>query len=161
MARQDQATQPGLGGGGGSHLQCQIESRSLPRHPTELAAEHLGGETLGVGRGGNGDHRVGVHVVDVGVGEKRMGWRFDAGGSRVQVERTVPEQLGHFILLPDAAIAAFECEYLVEIGSREAVDSHRPKVTAGPLDPQHLHGLAGERIRPLRASRTCCRRQSS
>src|SRR6185312_1493162 len=52
----------------------------------------------------------------------------------------------HLVLVFLAAIELFETQELVEVERREAIELHRTEVAARALYPQHLHGLARERI---------------
>ena len=48
-----------------SQLEAQLEAGPLPGRPDHLVAVDLARQPLGVLGGGDGDHRVGVHVIDV------------------------------------------------------------------------------------------------
>ena len=69
-----------------AQLEPELVARPDPRQPANLAAEDFLGELPGIRRGGDGDQRVGMHVIDVRAVDEPMQRRVDAGGARIQVE---------------------------------------------------------------------------
>src|SRR5439155_25423001 len=53
-------------------LQPQLKAGAQPWGPADLAAEYLPGQLLRAPGRGHGDHRVRIHVVDVGLGYERV-----------------------------------------------------------------------------------------
>jgi hypothetical protein len=127
-------------------LQAEVEAGPLPREPANLAAEDLLREPLGVLRGGDRDHRVGVHVVDVRLRDERVQRRVDRGGARVEAEGAVRQVPHHLVLVVEPAVETLQRLQLVEVERREAVLLHGPEVPAGALHPQDGHVLAGQRV---------------
>ncbi len=129
-----------------AELQPEVEAWPLPRQEAQRAAEHCARQRLGVGAGGDGDHRVGVNVIDVEMRHEGVQGRVDRGGARVEIEGAMVEQGDHFVFVGEPAIAAFQAFQLVEIEGCKAVALHRAEIAAGALDPQHRDRLAGQRI---------------
>ena len=126
--------------------QAELVARPLPRQPADLVAEDLGRQRLRVLRRGKGDDRIGVHVIDMAAGHIGMERRVDRRRPRVQVEGAVGQVAHHLVLVLDAAIEALQRLELRHDERREAVELHRADVAARALDPQHLDGLAGQRV---------------
>ena len=143
---ENQSLQVGVAAGDLAHLQSEVEPRTLPGNPRELAAEDARHQPLAVPRGGDGDERVGVHVIDVAVGDEGVEGRVDAAGPRIEIERTVRKLPRHLVFVLEAAIPRLQRAELVEIQRREALERRRSKVPARSLHPQHDVALAGERI---------------
>jgi hypothetical protein len=127
-------------------LEAELETRAPPGQPADLVAENLPGQRLGVCGGGDGDHRVGVHVIDMRVGHERMQRRVDRGGARIEIERAIAELVHHLVFVCEAAVVRLQGLEAIEIERGEAVALDRAEVAARSLDPQHLDPHAGERI---------------
>ena len=134
-------------------LEAELEPRPLPGQPADRVAIDLARQLLGAGGGGNRDHRVGVDVVDMAVGQIGVQRRVDAGRARVEVEGAVGQVAHHLVLVRDAAIEALQPVELVQIERGEPVELHRAEVAARALDPQHRDRLAGQRIARLQLGR--------
>ena len=128
-------------------FQAQVVARTLPRQPTQFAFEDLLGQRAAVPAGGDRDHRIRMHVVDVPAVDVGVQRRVDRRGARVQVERAVRQVADHLVLVFQAAVALFERLQLVHVQGREAVQFDRTQVAAGTLHPQHVDLFARERIR--------------
>ena len=146
MRAQHDALVFGMRGGHRAQLEAEIEAGALPRQEAELAAKHRLGQRLGVRAGGDGDDRVGVDMVDVGMRHEGMQGGVDRGGARIEREGAMVEQRDHRVFLVEAAIVALQALQLVEIERREAVAPHRADVAARAFDPEHLDHLAVERV---------------
>ncbi len=146
MAGQHHAAQAGIGGHIVAQRKAQVEARPLPGQPADLAAIDLFRRGFASGRGGQGDHGVGMHMVDVGERQVGVQRRVDRGRARVEVEGAVGQVAHHLVLVRQAAIELFQAQQLVEIKGRKAVQLHRADVAARPLHPQDVHRRAGERI---------------
>ena len=133
----------------GAELEAEVEARPLPGQEAEFAAEHLLRQRLGVFAGGDRDHRVGVHMVDMGMRHEAVQRRVDRGRARIEIEGAMVEQRDHLVLVREAAIDRLQAKELVEIERREAVELHRADVAARSLDPQHHDRRAGQRIDAL------------
>jgi len=126
--------------------QAQIEAGPLPAQPADRPLPDLACSRFTAARGGERDDGVGMHVIDVRERQIRMQRRIDRSRARIQVERAVRQVPHHLVLVFLAAIELFETQELVEVERREAIEPHGTEVAAGALHPQHLHGLACERI---------------
>ena len=89
--------------------QPKLEAGPLPRQPADLVAINFLGELARILRCGDGDHRVGVHMVDMLVGQEGVQRRVDRSGARIEVEGRVRQQLHHLVFVRDAAIEAASC----------------------------------------------------
>src|SRR6266478_1772557 len=132
--------------GEGSDLEAEVEAGALPRQPADLAAEQLGGELPAAGRGGDPDHRVRVHVIDVLVRHKGVERRVDAGRAWVEVEGAVRQVTHHLVLVLQAPVELLQLLELAHVERGEAVELHAPQVAARTFDPEHLDLEAAERI---------------
>ena len=88
-------------------LEAELEARPPPGQPADLVAEDFPGQRLGVGGGGNGDHRVGMHVIDVRVRDEGVQRRVDRGGARIEIEGAMRKLAHHLVFVGDAAIGDF------------------------------------------------------
>ena len=57
--------------------ETELEARSLPRQPSDFGAIALGDERLAALGGGEGDHRIGMQMVDVVLGDEGVQRRVD------------------------------------------------------------------------------------
>ena len=132
-----------------AHHQAELKAGALPGNPDQVMAElavellHFG---LAVGGGGQGDAPVGVEMVDVGEGKKAVQRRVNGGGDGVVAEGAEGIHGHHVVFVIDALVAALEGEQLLLVEGGEAGALDAAQVAAGALDPEHLDGLAGERI---------------
>ncbi len=126
--------------------EAELVARALPRQPADLVAEDLLRQRLRVLRGGDGDDRVGVHVVDVGARHVGVQRRVNRGGARVEGEGAVGQVAHHLVLEVDAAVEALQRLELRRVEGGEAVEPDGADVAARALDPEHLDRLAGERV---------------
>ncbi len=127
-------------------FQAQVVARTLPRQPAQFTFEDLLGQRAAVLAGGDRDHRVRVHVVDVLAVDVGVQRGVDRCGARVQVERAVRQVADHLVLEIQAAVAGFQRLQLVHVQGRKAVQLDRTQVAARPFHPQHLDLRAAERI---------------
>jgi hypothetical protein len=124
----------------------KIESRTLPRNPSERAAENLTGQPLAMPCRSNRDDGIRVHVIDMAVGAEGMQGRVDARGPRIQVERAVRKVRWHLAFVIAAAKEPGESAQLFQGQRREPVQLGRPEIAARALDPEHLERLTRERV---------------
>ncbi len=146
MAAEHHASHVRTGLGHRAELQTKVEPWPLPRQKTEFAAVNLVRQRFGVLARRDCDHRVGVNVVDVRVGNEAVQRGIDRGRARIEVEGAMIVERNHLVLVLEAAIDRTEAKQLVEIERRETVELHRADVAAGALDPKDFRRRAGERI---------------
>ena len=146
VAAEHDAPQAGVVGGQGRDLQAQLEARAAPRHPGQLAAEALLGERLAVGGGREGDHRVGVEVVDVGGVDQRVHRGVDRRGGAAARPAAVLERVDHLVLVVDPAVHAPQRPHPVEAQGGQALGPERAEVAARPLHVQHVGLRPGHRV---------------
>ena len=130
----------------GSDLETEIEAGTLPRQPPDLAPEQLAGELPAAGRGGDRDHGVRVHVIDVLVRHVSVQGRVDAGRAWVEIEGAVRQVAHHLVLMLGAPVQLLQLLELAQVESGEAVELHAPEIAARALDPEHFDLDAAERI---------------
>ncbi len=129
-------------------LEAEVEAGPLPGQEAKLAAEDFAGQRLGVLARGDRDHRVGVDVVDVGMGHETVQRRIDRACAWIEIEGAMVEERDHLVLVREAAVNRLQAQELVEIEGREAVELHRAEVAARAFDPQHLDRRAGQWVGP-------------
>ena len=134
-----------LGGEARQH-EAELEAGAAPGQPADLLAVDAPREGPAVARRRDGDHGVGVHVVDVPVGQVGVERRVDRGGARVQREGAVGQVAHHLVLVLGPAVDVAQAVELVPVEGREAVAPHGADVPARALDPEHLDGPAGQRV---------------
>ena len=153
MAGEHDALERGPLGGQVAQPETEVEARALPRQPAERVPVHLLHELLALARSREGDHVVGVDVVDVRKRQVRMQRSVDAGGPAVARDHAVVEERHHRVLVVGAAVQRFEREDPFEVQHREAVDPDRSEVAARALDGQHATHCARYRVRQLELRR--------
>ena len=136
------------------HRQAQLEARAHPGHVGHPAPEDLARQLLAAGARGDGDDRVGVHVVHVAARDEAVQRRVDGAGAGVQVERRVRVHAHHVVLglglepiVRAGRVGALEADQPLLVQRREVLPRARAQVAARPLHPQHLHRLARQRVR--------------
>src|SRR5262249_9065060 len=119
-------------------LQCQPEgvSRAQPRQPADLLAIDLAGECVTVGRGGNRDDGVRVHVVDVSAVDQAVQRGINAGGAGIQVESAVSIERHQYAVIWDIRCHFGEGPEPIHVQGREPVELNCSEVTTGTLDPE-------------------------
>ena len=128
-------------------LEAEIEAGPLPGQPARSRRRKSAASApRRICRGGDGDHRVGMHVVDMRVGHEGMQRRVDRGGARIEIEGAMAKLSRPSRLRARGRGSATSGLEAIEIERGEAVALHRADVAARSLDPQHLDRLAGERI---------------
>ena len=135
-------------------IEAELEPRPPPRQPADPVAETRAGERLAVGGGGERDAGIGVQVVDVRQVEQpvhrgvdgRRGAAPMAGRHPAQAMQAVVERRHHLILAPGARVDAGQRAEPVQPQYREAGRGQGAEIAAGPLDPEQLHWLAGDRV---------------
>ena len=128
-------------------LQAELEAGSAPRHPGHLAPEALLGQRLAVDRRRQGDHRVGVQVIDVAGVHQRVHRGVDRRRRAAGSPAAVVERRHHLVLVVDAPVHASQGAHPVEPQRRQAVGAKGAEVASRALHVQHLAGLAGHGIR--------------
>ena len=134
---------------GVAHHYRQLKAWALPRDPhqpvLEVAIEllHL---FFAVGRGGHRDSPVGMEMIHMAVGKKAVQWCIDGRHRWIHAEGAERVQLHHSVLFRHAAVARFDGQQLVEVERRKTGALNAAQIAAAALDPQHLDGLAGQRI---------------
>ena len=125
---------------------AELEAGTTPGHPADALPEDLACQRLAIGRGGNGDDRVRMHMIDMRMLDQPVQRRVDAGGARIEVEGQVRIEGDHVVLMLRTAIQRLRRQQLVQVQGREAVQFHAADIAARALHPKHRHGLAGQRI---------------
>jgi hypothetical protein len=127
-------------------VQAELESGPAPRHPGHPGAEALLGELLPVDRGGQGDPRVGVQVVDVrGLDQAVHGGVDRRCGTALAVQAVV-EGADHLVLALDPRVDLDEAAQPVQAQHREVLRGQRAEIAARSLHPDQLHLLPGDRV---------------
>ena len=127
-------------------VEAELEPRTTPRHPHHPVAEDLGGQSLAIGGGRDGDAGVGVQVVDVGGVDQGVHRGVDAGGGATLAEQAVVEGGHHLVLAFDAGVDADEGPHPVEAQHREAGLSEGAEVSAGALHPEQIDVRGGDGV---------------
>ena len=135
------------------HIQAQFEPGPLPVHPRHLVAVRLAGQFGPAIRRGdrNGGHRV--RMVHMPIRHEPVQGRVDAGRPPIQIEHGVRIHRRHGVLrlrfqaaLGKPRIGFLQGQQLVHIQRREIFPARATQVAAGPLDPEHLRLLPGNRV---------------
>ncbi len=126
--------------------ETELEARLLPRQPADLVAEDALRQLARILRGGDGDDRIGMHVIDIGPVHIGMERRVDGGGARVEIEGGVGEIAHHLVFEIDAAIEALQGPELVHVEGGKAIELDRGIVAARTLDPEDLDHFAGQGV---------------
>ena len=127
----------------------QLETGPLPRHPDDAPAEsaiELLELLPAVGRCGERDGPVGMQVIDVRRGKKRMQRRVDRGGDAVVAERSGRIVIDHLVFESFAAIAGFQLLQLVEVEEREPCVGNRAEIAAAAFHGKHANQRTCKRI---------------
>ncbi len=135
-----------IGLGESGEVETELESRSPPGQPADLVAEDLGGQRLAVLRGSNRNHRIGMHVIDMAIGEIGMQRRIDRGRARVEVEGAMRQIADHLVFMSGAAIDLPQLQQLLHIERRKAIELHGADIAARALDPEHISLGTTQRI---------------
>ena len=114
-------------------------------HATRSPKQSLG-QRLAVGRGGEGDARVRMEVVDVGGVDQPVHRGVDRRRGAAPAVQAVVERGDHLVLALDARVDVDERAQPVEAEDGEARLGERPEVAAGSLDPQQLDGRPVDRV---------------
>jgi hypothetical protein len=146
VALQDDADRLRILAGERLQHQAELEAGPPPGQPADGVAEDLRGQVARVFRGGDGDDRVRVDVVDELRRQEAVEGRVDGGGARIEVEGAVRQVADHLVLVVGPAIELLQGEELLHVEGGEAVELHGAEVAAGALDPEHLDLFAGQRI---------------
>ena len=125
---------------------AELETGPAPRHPADAGAEDLPGQGLAIGRGRDGDDRIGMDMVDMRMPDQPVQRRVDAGRARVEVEGQMRIQRDHLVLMVGTAIERLGGQQLVHIQGREAVEPDAAEIAARALHPEHRHRRPGQRI---------------
>ena len=126
--------------------EAELEARSLPRQPADVGAVALGDERLAALGGGEGDHRVGVEVVDVVLGDEGVQRGVDRRHGAAVAEPAVLVVGDDVVLVDPGGVHRLEGADPVEIEERQPGDGHRAEVAAGALDGEHPRRRAGDRV---------------
>ena len=101
---------------------------------------------LAIGRGRQGDPRIGVEVIHVAGIDEAVHRGVDRGRRATAAVEAVVERGDHLVLALDARIDIDERAQPVEPQDGEPRLGQRPEVAARSLDPQQLDRRAGHRI---------------
>jgi hypothetical protein len=94
----DKPFEGGVRLGHGLHLHAQLEAGTQPVNIADLVAVNLLGQAHLICRGGDGDHRYRVGVIDMVGGDEGVEGGVDGGGAGVEVVGAVAEHRHHGIL---------------------------------------------------------------
>ena len=129
--------------------QRELEAGPLPRHPDDAPAEpaiEFLELLFAVCRCGQRDGPVGMQMIDVRRGEKRVQRRIDRRGDAVLAECGGRVVLHHLVFEGFAAIARLELFQLVEIEQREPRVGDRAEIAAAAFHREHADRRTRERI---------------
>src|SRR5215208_5641434 len=118
-----------------AEFEAEVEARALPWQETDFAAEYLFGEPFGILRRGDGNHRIGMNVIDVLGRNEGVQRRIDGSRPRVEIERAMVEIADHLVFMLEPAVKTLQRLELLHIESRETVEFHRAEIPARSLDP--------------------------
>ena len=127
-------------------VEAELEAGSAPRHPHDLLAEDLLGQRLAVGGGGDRDAGVGVQVVDVRGVDEAVHRGVDRRRGPALAEQAVVERRDHLVLAVHARVDVDQRAHPVEAEHGQAGLGEGAEVATGPLHPEQLHGLTGDRV---------------
>ena len=131
---------------------------TAPRPPGRRSTRWV--QRLPVGRGGEGDARVRVQVVDVRAVDQAVHRRVDRRGRAALAVQAVVERGDHLVLAVDAGIDVGQRAQPVQAQHGEPGSGERAEVAAGSLDPQQLDAARRSPGRSRCPSPRCCRRRS-
>ena len=126
--------------------QAEFEAGALPGQPADLVAEDFLGQFAAVLRGGDGDDRIRVHMVDMLLRHEGMQRRIDGSGAGIEVEGAMRQVADHLVLIGEAAIEALQRLQLLHVEGGETVELDGADIAAGALDPEHLDIATRQRI---------------
>ncbi len=101
-------------------VEAELEARAPPGDPGDAVAEAASGQRLAVGRGREGDPRVGMEVVDVGGVDEAVHRRVDRRRGAAATVEAVVEGRDHLVLALDARVDVDERAQPVEAQDGEA-----------------------------------------
>ena len=135
------------------HGEAEFEAGPHPWKVNDLIAVNLLGDLNAVGTRGDGDGRVRMCVVHMGVGDEAVEWGVDRGGAGIQVESSVGIHADHLVLgrafqslVRAVRINALEVDELRLVEGGEVFRLGSAEVSAGAFHPEHFDFLAGEGI---------------
>ena len=135
------------------HRQAQFEPGPHPGEVIHLGAEDFAGDFAGARRRGDGDDRVGVHVIDMFGRDKTVQRRVDGRGARVEIERAMMIHGRHVVFggrletfVGAFAVKLLKLDQLGLVERGEIVFRRCTQITAGAFDPEDFNRLAGERV---------------
>ena len=123
------------------HAAGQLEARPDVRRHGDVVSKDFGNDTPALGLVREGADGIGMNVVDVRRGEKRVQQRLDRGPSFGRVDHAAGEVVDQLFVAHLRARA--ERQQLVEIQACEPVGVDGGEIRTGCLDPQH-RALAAE-----------------
>ena len=128
---------------------AQLPARPDPGDPGHPAAVALGGQALPVGAGRQGDHAVGVQVVDVGPVDQPVHRGVDRRRRPAGPVGAPSEQVDHLVLVRLAPVALVQPAQPVQLQHGQPPEAQRPQVAAGALHIQQGGRLTGGRMGDL------------
>ena len=115
MAAQHKAHHLGVSRCHFAQLDPKVDPRALPRQIADFVTKNLRRQRHLVARGGNGNHRIGMHMIDMGRGHKAVQPRVDRRGAGVKVEDAMAKRVNHRVFLIKAFVLGAQLEQLVHI----------------------------------------------
>ena len=135
------------------HGQTELKAGAHPGNVGHRAPENLAGEFLTAPGGRDRNNRIGVHVIHVFSGKETVERGVDGGRPRIQVEGRVGVHTHHVVLglglqplVGAGGVGTLEFDELVLVEGRKIFAGAGAQVASGAFDPEHLHGLTGERV---------------
>ena len=130
----------------GRDLQSELEARATPRYPDDLATEGLLRELLAVLRGGEGDTRIRMQVVDVLRVDESVHGGIDRWGGPTLAEQAEVEGPNHLVLTLDAWVYTDKGAHPVKAQHRQTCLGQGAEVPTGSFDPEQLDRLTRDRV---------------
>ena len=118
----------------------ELEARPAPGQPADLGAVALGDERFAAVGGGQGDHRVGVEVVDVVVGRRRRATACRSTAPRRRRRTGILVVADDVVLVRARVVHSLEGAHPVEHEEGDPGDGERAEVATGALHREHRVG---------------------
>ena len=135
------------------HREAEFKARTHPFDVVHFVAENFAGQFLAVGRGGDGNNGVRMHVIHKLRGDEAVERRVNGGGAGIQIEGAMIIRADHVVFglgleafIRASGVALLHADQLGLIERRKIFAGAGAQVAAGAFDPKDLDVLAGERI---------------
>ena len=135
------------------HGEAEFEAGAHPWDVNDLVTVNFLGDFNAVRTCGDGDGRVWMRVVHMGVGDEAVERRVDRRRARIQIESRVRIHAHHIVLglafeafVGAARVDTLEVDEFGLVERGEIFLLRGAEVAAGALDPEHFDVLSGERV---------------